>query len=214
MDQSYTPSAMAKLKYVRMSAQKVRLVVDMVRGMQVDRALAVLRFSTRRAADPIAKTIKSAAANADDTLGLSREELYISQIFVDEGPTQKRGRFAARGRYKPIKKRSSHITVVVSARDAELAAKPKPKPGRATTAAPATTGTTPATPGLPGAAGTGAAVASAATAATPTTPAVDLPDVSEAPEVIEVMPGAEVDPTLVETSTPDADETKAPGSEE
>lgn len=199
MDQSYTPSAMAKLKYVRMSAQKVRLVVDMVRGMPVDRALAVLRFSTRRAAEPIAKTIKSAAANADDTLGLSSEDLYISQIFVDEGPTQKRGRFAARGRYKPIKKRSSHITVVVSARDAEPTA-PKPKTTRpAKTAAPATgESREPMTPEIPSMAVTGAATGGAATAAMTEVDA----DADETPVISEEM------------STPEADETKAEGSEE
>lgn len=116
MEQNTKPSSRARLKYLGLSAQKVRLVVNQVRGMPVEQALAVLRFSTKRAAEPIAKTIKSAAANAEETLGLSREELVISQIWADEGPTMKRSRFGARGRFKPILKRSSHVTVVVTER--------------------------------------------------------------------------------------------------
>jgi large subunit ribosomal protein L22 len=110
------PESMAKLRYVRMSPQKVRLVVDLVRGLPVEQALAVLRFSTKRAAEPVAKTIKSAAANAEENLGLAREDLVVKSIFADEGPTMKRARFGARGRYKPVLKRSSHITVVVTER--------------------------------------------------------------------------------------------------
>lgn len=114
MEQNAKPEARAKLKYLGLSAQKVRLVVDQVRGMPVTQALALLRFSTKRAALPIAKTIKSAAANAEDVYGLSRDDLVISKIYADEGPTMKRGRFGARGRFKPILKRSSHVTVVVT----------------------------------------------------------------------------------------------------
>jgi large subunit ribosomal protein L22 len=116
MEQSSKPEARAQLKNLRMSAQKVRLVVDQVRGMPVDQALAVLRFSTKRAALPVAKTIKSAAANANDTLGLDQSDLVVSRIWADEGTTMKRARFGARGRYKPLLKRSSHVTVVVTER--------------------------------------------------------------------------------------------------
>jgi large subunit ribosomal protein L22 len=100
-------------KYIRMSPSKVKLVADMVRGKGVDDALSLLKYSTKAAADPLAKVIASAAANAEENFGLSRSGLYVAQIFADEGPTLKRGRIGARGRFKPILKRSSHITVVL-----------------------------------------------------------------------------------------------------
>lgn len=107
----------AVAKYIRMSPQKVRLVVDLVRGRDVDEALDILRFTPKAAAKPVAKVIRSAVANAEENYGLAREDLYIAHIVADEGPTLKRGRFAARGRFKPILKRSSHITVVLSERE-------------------------------------------------------------------------------------------------
>lgn len=111
--ESATFEVRAVAKYVPMSPRKVRLVVDQVRGLQVDEALAILRFTPKAAAKPVAKVIKSAIANAVENFGMFREELYISRIFVDGGPTHKRWRAGARGRAKPILKRSSHITVVV-----------------------------------------------------------------------------------------------------
>jgi len=104
-------------KYIRMSAQKVRLVVDLVRGKDVDEALAMLRFTPKAAAKEVAKTISSAVANAEENYGLSPDELCVSQIMADEGPTLKRGRAGARGRYKPILKRSTHLTVVLAEKD-------------------------------------------------------------------------------------------------
>lgn len=104
-------------KYIRMSAQKVRLVVDLVRGKEVDEALAILQFTPKAAAKEVAKTISSAVANAEENYGLSRDELFVSQIMADEGPTLKRGRAGARGRYKPILKRSTHLTVVLAEKD-------------------------------------------------------------------------------------------------
>jgi large subunit ribosomal protein L22 len=103
----------AVAKYVRMSPRKVKLVVDMVRGRSIDQALTLLTYSTKAAARPVAKVIKSAAANAEENYGLSSDELYIAEIYADEGPTLKRGRIGARGRFKPILKRSTHITVVL-----------------------------------------------------------------------------------------------------
>ena len=103
-------------KYIRISPQKVRLVVDLVRGRGVNEALTLLRFTRKAAAKPVAKAIASAAANAAENFGLSIDELYIAKIMADEGPTLRRGRPGARGRYKPILKRSSHITVVVAER--------------------------------------------------------------------------------------------------
>ena len=103
----------AVAKYIRMSPRKVRLVVDLVRGQGVDEALTMLRFTPKAAARVVAKVIASASANADEAYGISSDELYISDIRADAGPTLKRGRAGARGRYKPILKRSSHITVVL-----------------------------------------------------------------------------------------------------
>ncbi len=106
----------AVAKYVRMSAQKVRLVADLVRGRGVSEALALLRFANKAAAGPVAKAIASAAANAEENYGLVADEMYVAEMMIDEGPTLRRGRAGARGRYKPILKRSSHITVVLSER--------------------------------------------------------------------------------------------------
>ena len=104
----------AVAKYIRMSAQKVRLVADIVRGRDVNDALAMLRFTPKAAARVVAKAVASAAANAEENHGLSADELYVAKIMVDEGPTLKRGRAGARGRYKPLLKRSSHVTVVLA----------------------------------------------------------------------------------------------------
>ncbi len=101
-------------KYIPMSPLKVRRVVDLVRERPVDEALALLRFMPQAAARPVTKAIESAAANAEEIHGLSKSDLYISQISADVGPTLKRYRSGARGRMKPILKRSSHITVVLS----------------------------------------------------------------------------------------------------
>ena len=109
-----TETARAVAKYLPMSAQKVRLVVDAVRGMQVDDALNYLKFMPQRAAKPVRKVVASAAANAEEVLDLAPNQLTISEIAADEGPTRKWRRFGARGRFKPIKRRSSHIRVTLS----------------------------------------------------------------------------------------------------
>ncbi len=96
-----------------MSPRKVRLVVDTVRGLRADDALAVLRFMPKAAAGPVYKVIHSAIGNAEDK-GLNREDLIVSEIRADEGPRRMWRRFGARGRFKPIVKRSSHITVVLT----------------------------------------------------------------------------------------------------
>jgi large subunit ribosomal protein L22 len=100
-------------RYVRMSSQKVRLVVDQVRGKWVDEALTMLKFMPQAAAKPVYKTIRSAVANAEENGGLDREYLYIARITADGGPTRRWRRFGARGRFKPILKRSTHITVIL-----------------------------------------------------------------------------------------------------
>jgi large subunit ribosomal protein L22 len=101
-----------------MSAQKVRLVVDEVRGMQAVEALDLLKFMTQAAAKPVEKTVRSAVANAEENFGMSRSDLVVSQIFADEAPTRKWRRFGARGRFKPILKRAAHITVILEEREA------------------------------------------------------------------------------------------------
>lgn len=112
-EQEHTEEVRAVARNIPMSPQKVRRVVDVVRDMDVDEAVARLRMMPQRAAKPVRKVVESAAANAEENLGLSRRDLYIDQIVVDEGSRQKRYRFGGRGRIKPRTKRSSHITVVL-----------------------------------------------------------------------------------------------------
>ena len=104
----------AKLSKVRISAQKARLIADQVRGMPVEQAEQLLKFSNKKAAHIVRKVLMSAVANAEHNNGADIDELTISKIYVDEGPTLKRGRPRAKGRYNRIFKRSSHITVVVN----------------------------------------------------------------------------------------------------
>jgi len=104
----------AVAKYIRMSAHKVRLVADLVRGRDVNEALTILRYTPKSAAMAVGLVVASAMANAEENLGLSRDELYVAQIMADEGPTLRRGRPGARGRFKPLLKRSAHITVILS----------------------------------------------------------------------------------------------------
>lgn len=100
-------------RFVRMSAQKVREILDMVRGQQVDEALAVLQFCPRAGAREVRSLIQSAVANAENTYMLSREDLYVATIAADNGPTLKRWRPRARGRADMIRKRTCHISVVL-----------------------------------------------------------------------------------------------------
>ncbi len=108
----------AVAKYIRMSPRKVRLVADLVRGRDVPEALVMLRFLPKAAARPVEKVIRSAVANAEDTYGVSSEDLFVASITADEGPTLKRGQPGPRGRFKPILKRSTHITVMLAERRA------------------------------------------------------------------------------------------------
>jgi large subunit ribosomal protein L22 len=108
----------AQLRFLPLSAQKVRLVVDMVRGKDAVEALETLRFIQKRAALPVRKLLASAVSNAEENFGVSRDELYVATIFADEAPTRRWRRFGARGRFKPILRRTSHVTVVLRERDA------------------------------------------------------------------------------------------------
>lgn len=109
----------ATLKQHRQSPRKVRLVADLVKGKSVDEALRELQFTTKRAAEPVAKLIESAVANAQENDGKQREDLRIKNITVDQGPTLKRFRPRARGRATSIKKRTSHISVVLDEKSQE-----------------------------------------------------------------------------------------------
>ena len=104
----------ARLRNSRISPQKARLVADLVRGMPVGRALQVLEFSPKKAARIVKKVLDSAIANAEHNEGADIDELKVSRIFVDEGPTFKRIMPRAKGRANRILKRTSHITVVVA----------------------------------------------------------------------------------------------------
>lgn len=103
----------AVARYVSMSPQKVRLVADQIRDKDAAEALELLRFLPQAAAGPVYKVLHSAMANAEENYGLAREDLYVSLIYVDGAPTRRWRRFGARGRFKPLLRRASHITVVL-----------------------------------------------------------------------------------------------------
>lgn len=109
----------AHARYIHHSAQKVRLVVDLVRGKDVVDALNILRFTPNAAARPVAKVLSSAMSNAEENFGVSREDLYIHKIFADEAPTRRWRRFGARGRFKPLLRRASHVTVVLREKEVD-----------------------------------------------------------------------------------------------
>jgi len=108
-------AALAQARYVRMTPRKCRRVVDLVRGLPVREALDLLRFAPQTASEPVGKVLASAVANAEQNRRLDPRGLVVSQAYVDEGPTLKRFRPRAQGRAYRIRKRTSHITVVVSA---------------------------------------------------------------------------------------------------
>ncbi|HTI78542.1 MAG TPA: 50S ribosomal protein L22 [Mycobacterium sp.] len=110
------PSATAVARFVRMSPTKARRVIDLVRGKSVTEALDILRWAPQEASEPVAKVIASAAANAQNNEGLDPSTLVVATIYADGGPTAKRIRPRAQGRAFRIRKRTSHITVVVESR--------------------------------------------------------------------------------------------------
>ena len=110
------PGSFASARFVRITPMKARRVVDMVRGMGVDEALALLQFAPQAASETVYKVLESAVANAVGTEDLDRNTLVVSKAMVDEGPTMKRWRPRAQGRASRINKRTSHITLVVQPR--------------------------------------------------------------------------------------------------
>jgi large subunit ribosomal protein L22 len=109
----------ANSRYVWQAPQKVRLVIDLVRGMGAQQAMGLLKQMPQRAAIAVHRLLKSAVANAENNFGMAVEDLYIASISADEGPMRKWRRFGARGRFKPILKRSSHLSVVLRERPAK-----------------------------------------------------------------------------------------------
>jgi large subunit ribosomal protein L22 len=110
---------MARARYVRISPTKARRVVDLIRGLPVDDAQAVLRFAPQAASEPVSKVLASALANAEHNHQLRPDRLWVSAAYVDEGPTLKRFRPRAQGRAYRIRKRTSHITVVVQSTEGQ-----------------------------------------------------------------------------------------------
>ena len=105
------PRAVAR--YVRISASKVKIVIDLIRGKSIDEARAILMHTPKAASEPVMKVLNSAVANAENNLELAKDNLYIAEIYADQGPTLRRYRPRAQGRATRIRKRTSHITVVL-----------------------------------------------------------------------------------------------------
>ena len=110
-------SATATVRYVRVTPMKARRVIDLVRGKSVSEALAILKYAPQAAAKPVAKVVASAAANAENNFGLNPRTLVISEAYANEGPTMRRFQPRAQGRAFMIRKRTSHITVVVESQE-------------------------------------------------------------------------------------------------
>ena len=107
----------AQANYIPFSPQKVRLVIDLVRGKGITEALDLLRFVENKAALPISKVLASAMANAEENFGVSRDDLFVYKIHADTAPSRRWRRFGARGRFKPIIRRASHISVILRERE-------------------------------------------------------------------------------------------------
>lgn len=105
------PHAVAR--YIRISSRKVKIVIDLIRGKQVDEALAILLYTPKSASPVVTKLLSSAIANAENNLGLSRDGLYVAEVFAGQGPTLKRYWARSHGRADTLLKRSSHITIVL-----------------------------------------------------------------------------------------------------
>ena len=112
MEQNVT-QASAKLSYARISSRKVKVVIDLIRNKSVSEAMAILKLTPKAASEIVEKLLKSAIANAENNFGMDAEKLYVSEIYANQGPTLKRVRPRAQGRAFRIRKRTSHITVVV-----------------------------------------------------------------------------------------------------
>ena len=103
--------ATATLRFARISARKVKIVADLIRGKKVDEALAIVKFTPKASSETIEKLLKSAIANAENNHGMNRGNLVVSEIYANQGPTMKRIRAASKGSASRIRKRTSHVTI-------------------------------------------------------------------------------------------------------
>ena len=117
MEETLVKEARATLKFARISARKVKIVADLVRGKDVDEALAIMKFTPKASSEVLEKLLKSAIANAENNYEMKHENLYVAEIFANQGPTLKRIRPAAKGSAVRIRKRTSHITIVLKERN-------------------------------------------------------------------------------------------------
>ncbi len=108
----------ATLRYSRISARKVKIVADLIRGKNVDEALAIVKFTPKASSEILEKLLKSAIANAENNHDMRHENLYVAEIYANQGPTLKRIRPAAKGSAVRIRKRTSHITIVLKEKEA------------------------------------------------------------------------------------------------
>ncbi|MBR0156940.1 MAG: 50S ribosomal protein L22 [Clostridia bacterium] len=103
----------ATAKYIRISSRKVKVVIDLIRGKSVDEAEAILMYTPKAASEPTLKLLRSAIANAENNLDMDRETLYVAEVFANQGPTLRRYRPRSRGSASRIRKRTSHITIIL-----------------------------------------------------------------------------------------------------
>ena len=113
MEETLVKEARATLKFARISSRKVKIVADLIRGKNVDEALAIVKFTPKAASEIVEKLLKSAIANAENIHDMKHENLYVAEIYANQGPTLKRIRPAAKGSAVRIRKRTSHITIVL-----------------------------------------------------------------------------------------------------
>ena len=118
MEETLVKEAKATLKFARISSRKVKIVADLIRGKDVDEALAIMKFTPKASSEVLEKLLKSAIANAENNHGMKHEKLYVAEIFANQGPTLKRIRPAAKGSAVRIRKRTSHITIVLKEKEA------------------------------------------------------------------------------------------------
>ena len=109
--------AVATLKYARISSRKVKIVADLIKGKNAQDALAIVKFTPKASSEIIEKLLKSAMANAENNHGMNSSKLYVAEIYANQGPTLRRIRPAAKGSAVRIRKRTSHITIVLKERD-------------------------------------------------------------------------------------------------
>ena len=118
MEETLVKEARATLKFARISSRKVKIVADLIRGKDVDEALAIMKFTPKASSEVLEKLLKSAIANAENNHDMKHENLYVAEIFANQGTTLKRIRPAAKGSAVRIRKRTSHITIVLKEKEA------------------------------------------------------------------------------------------------